>query len=328
MEQRKLGTQGLVVSALGLGCMQMSGVYGGADEAEAIAIIHEALDLGLNFFDTAEIYGPFKNEELVGRALKDRRDRAIIATKFGFEIVDGRPVGTNSKPEHVRQVCDASLQRLGIDTIDLFYQHRVDKNTPIEEVVGVLADLVKAGKIRYIGLSEAGAETIRRAHAVHPVTALQSEYSLWERGVEAEILPTIRELGIGFVPYSPLGRGFLAGATKSAQEYEEGDWRRNNFPRVQGENYESNLAIADAVREIAARKGCTPAQFSLAWILHQGSDMAPIPGTRRQKYLRENIAATQVTLNEEDLVWIANRIPVGAAVGNRYSDGAMRLLDV
>lgn len=328
MEQRKLGTQGLVVSALGLGCMQMSGVYGGADEAEAIAIIHEALDLGLNFFDTAEIYGPFKNEELVGRALKDRRDRAIIATKFGFEIVDGRPVGTNSKPEHVRQVCDASLQRLGIDTIDLFYQHRVDKNTPIEEVVGVLADLVKAGKIRYIGLSEAGADTIRRAHAVHPVTALQSEYSLWERGVEAEILPTIRELGIGFVPYSPLGRGFLAGATKSAQEYEEGDWRRNNFPRVQGENYESNLAIADAVREIAARKGCTPAQFSLAWILHQGSDMAPIPGTRRQKYLRENIAATQVTLNEEDLVWIANRIPVGAAVGNRYSDGAMRLLDV
>lgn len=328
MEQRKLGTQGLVVSALGLGCMQMSGVYGGADEAEAIAIIHEALDLGLNFFDTAEIYGPFKNEELVGRALKDRRDRAIIATKFGFEIVDGRPVGTNSKPEHVRQVCDASLQRLGIDTIDLFYQHRVDKNTPIEEVVGVLADLVKAGKIRYIGLSEAGAETIRRAHAVHPVTALQSEYSLWERGVEAEILPTIRELGIGFVPYSPLGRGFLAGATKSAQEYEEGDWRRNNFPRVQGENYESNLAIADAVREIAARKGCTPAQFSLAWILHQGSDMAPIPGTRRQKYLRENIAATKVTLNEEDLVWIANRIPVGAAVGNRYSDGAMRLLDV
>jgi aryl-alcohol dehydrogenase-like predicted oxidoreductase len=328
MEQRRLGSEGLTVSAIGLGCMQMSGIYGSADETEAIATIHEALDLGVNFFDTAEVYGPFENEKLVGRALKGRRDRAIIATKFGFEFGDGRIIGTNSKPEHVKQVCDASLARLGVDQIDLFYQHRVDKNTPIEDTVGALADLVQAGKVRYIGLSEAGAATIRRAHAVHPISALQSEYSLWERNIEPEVLPALRELGIGLAPYSPLGRGFLTGVVKRAEEYEEGDWRRKNYPRLQGENFDQNLAIADAVREIASRKGCTPAQIALAWLLHQGADVAPIPGTKRRAYMRENVAATSVTLGAEDLAWIEEKIPAGAAYGDRYSEGGMRMLDV
>ncbi|MDX2032161.1 MAG: aldo/keto reductase [Blastocatellia bacterium] len=327
MEQRKLGAQGLVVSAIGLGCMQMSGNYGSADEAEGIATIHEALDLGINFFDTAEIYGPFENEKLVGRALKDRRDRAIIATKFGFAIKDGRPVGTDSRPEHVKEACDASLSRLGIDHIDLFYQHRVDKNTPIEETVGALADLVKAGKIRYIGLSEAGVESIRRAHAVHPVSALQSEYSLWERDIETERLPALRELGIGLVPFSPLGRGFLTGMTKRAEELADGDWRKTNIPRLQGENYDRNLALVDAVREIATRKGCTPAQFALAWLLHQGPDIVPIPGTKRLAYMRENTQAANVALTPEDLQWIDEKIPVGAAVGDRYIEQGMKLLD-
>jgi aryl-alcohol dehydrogenase-like predicted oxidoreductase len=328
MEQRRLGNQGLVVSAIGLGCMQMSGIYGSADETEAIATIHEAIDLGVNFFDTAEVYGPFENEKLVGRALAGRRDRAIIATKFGFEFGEGRILGTNSKSDHVKSVCDASLKRLGVDHIDLFYQHRVDKNTPIEDTVGALADLVKAGKVRFIGLSEAGAATIRRAHAVHPVSALQSEYSLWERNIEAEVLPTLRELGIGLVPYSPLGRGFLSGATKRAEEYEEGDWRRKNYPRFQGENFDQNLAIAYAVKEIAARKGCTPAQIALAWLLHQGEDVAPIPGTKRRAYMRENVAAANVKLTSEDLAWIEEKIPAGAAFGDRYTEGGMRLLDV
>lgn len=327
MEQRKLGAQGLVVSAIGLGCMQMSGTYGSADEAEGIATIHEALDLGINFFDTAEIYGPFENEKLVGRALKDRRDRAIIATKFGFSIKDGRPVGTDSRPEHVKEACDASLARLGVDYIDLFYQHRVDKNTPIEETVGAMAELVKAGKVRYIGLSEAGAETIRRAHAVHPVSALQSEYSLWERDIEAERLPTLRELGIGLVPFSPLGRGFLTGITKRADELADGDWRKVNIPRLQGENFDRNLALVEAVKEIAARKGCTPAQFALAWLLHQGPDIVPIPGTKRLAYMRENILAANISLTAEDLRWIDEKIPVGAAVGDRYIEQGMNLLD-
>jgi aryl-alcohol dehydrogenase-like predicted oxidoreductase len=327
MEQRKLGAQGLIVSAIGLGCMQMSGNYGGADEAEGIATIHEALDLGINFFDTAEIYGPFENEKLVGRALKGRRDRAIIATKFGFAIQDGRPVGTNSRPEHVKEACDASLSRLGIDHIDLFYQHRVDKNTPIEETVGALADLVKAGKVRYIGLSEAGVESIRRAHAVHPVSALQSEYSLWERDIETERLPALRELGIGLVPFSPLGRGFLTGMTKRAEELADGDWRKTNIPRLQGENYDRNLALVDAVRKIAARKGCTPAQFALAWLLHQGPDIVPIPGTKRLAYMRENTQAADIALTPEDLQWIDEKIPVGAAVGDRYIEQGMKLLD-
>ncbi len=328
MEQRKLGNQGLVVSALGLGCMGMSYAYGAADESEAIATIHEAINLGVNFFDTAEIYGPFENEKLVGRALKGKRDQVVIATKFGFDISpEKKIVGANSRPDHVKKVADESLQRLGVDRIDLFYQHRVDPNTPIEETVGVLADLVKAGKVRYIGLSEASAKTIRRAHAVHPISALQSEYSLWEREVENEILPTIRELGIGFVPYSPLGRGFLTGQYKSLDDFEEGDWRRDNFPRMKAENLERNMAIVDAVKEMAARKNAKPGQIALAWVLHQGKDMVPIPGTKRRTYLRENIASVNVQLTTDDLKWLAEKIPVGAAAGDRYTEGAMRMLD-
>lgn len=327
MEQRKLGTQGLTVSALGLGCMQMSGTYGSADAEEGLATIHEALDLGINFFDTAEIYGPFENEKLVGRALKGKRDQAILATKFGFQIQDGRPIGTDSRPDHVKEVCDASLQRLGVDHIDLFYQHRVDKNVPIEDTVGALADLVKMGKVRYIGLSEAGAANIRRAHAVHPITALQSEYSLWERNIEAEVLPTIRELGIGLVPYSPLGRGFLTGIAKRAEDMPEGDWRKANVPRFQGENFDRNLALVEAVKEIAARKGCTPAQIALAWLLHLGKDIVPIPGTKRLAYMRENTASASVVLTAEDMKWIDERLPAGAAVGDRYYKLGMSLLD-
>lgn len=327
MEQRKLGKQGLVVSALGLGCMQMSGTYGTADAEEGIKTIHEALDLGINFFDTAEIYGPFENEKLVGRALQGKRDQAIIATKFGFRIQDNRPVGTDSRPEHVKEVCNASLQRLGVDHIDLFYQHRVDKNVPIEDTVGALAELVEAGKVRYIGLSEAGAQNIRRAHAVHPVSALQSEYSLWERNIEAEVLPTIRELGIGLVPYSPLGRGFLTGTAKRAEDLPEGDWRKVNVPRFQGANFDRNMALVEAVKEMAARKGCTPAQIALAWLLHLGNDIVPIPGTKRLAYMRENTAAVNVALTTEDMKWIDEKLPAGAAVGDRYYTVGMSLLD-
>lgn len=328
MEQRKLGNQGLVVSALGLGCMGMSFAYGSADETEAIATLHEAIDLGINFFDTAEIYGPFENEKLLGRAFKGKLDRVIIATKFGFKITPEATIaGADSRPEHVKEVCDQSLQRLGIDEIDLFYQHRVDQNTPIEETVGALADLVKAGKVRYIGLSEASAKTIRRAHAVHPVTALQSEYSLWERDVEAEILPAIRELGIGFVPYSPLGRGFLTGAIQSMDDFEEGDWRRKFYPRLQGDNMAQNMAIVETVKEMAARKNAKPSQIALAWVLQQGSDVIPIPGTKRRKYLRENAGALDVHLTPEELAWLVEKIPAGSAVGDRYAEGAMKLLD-
>ncbi|MFN0111183.1 MAG: aldo/keto reductase [Blastocatellia bacterium] len=327
MEQRKLGTQGLTVSALGLGCMQMSGNYGPADEAEGIKTIHEAIDLGINFFDTAEIYGPFENEKLVGRALKGKRDQAIIATKFGFAIQDGRPIGTNSRPEHVKEVCDASLQRLGVDHIDLFYQHRVDKAVPIEDTVGALADLVQAGKVRYIGLSEAGTANIRRAHAVHPVSALQSEYSLWERGIEAEVIPTIRELGIGLVPYSPLGRGFLTGSLKRAEDLPDGDWRKVNVPRLQGENFDQNMELVAAVKEIAERKGCTPAQMALAWLLHLGKDIVPIPGTKRLSYMRENTASVNVSLSAEDMSWLDEHLPAGTAVGDRYFKLGMSLLD-
>ncbi len=327
MEQRRLGTQGLVVSAIGLGCMQMSGTYGSADADEGVKTIHEALDLGINFFDTAEIYGPFENEKLVGRALKDKREQAIIATKFGFRIQDNRPVGTDSRPEHVKEVCDASLQRLGIDHIDLFYQHRVDKAVPIEDTVGAVADLIKAGKVRYLGLSEAGAANIRRAHAVHPVSALQSEYSLWERNIEAEVLPTIRELGIGLVPYSPLGRGFLTGTAKRAEDLPEGDWRKVNVPRFQGENFDRNMQLVEAVKEMATRKGCTPAQIALAWLLHLGKDIVPIPGTKRLAYMRENTAAADISLSAEDMKWLDERLPAGAAVGDRYYTVGMSLLD-
>ncbi len=331
MEQRKLGTQGLTVSAQGLGCMSMSYAYGTPDKTEAIATLHEAIELGINFFDTAEVYGPFENEKLLGEGFKEifqnQRDQITIATKFGFKIENGKMLGVDSRPEHVKEVCDASLQRLGLDHMDLLYQHRVDANVPIEDTVGAMADLVKAGKVRYLGLSEASAKTIRRAHAVHPITALQSEYSLWERSVEEEILPTIRELGIGFVPYSPLGRGYLTGAIKSVNDLEETDWRRNNNPRFTEENLNRNQTIVDAIKEIAAKKNAKPGQIALAWVMAQGADMAPIPGTKRRTYLRENVAATNIQLTSDDLAWIAEKIPADAAAGARYTEGGMRLLD-
>lgn len=325
MEQRRLGGQGLVVSALGLGCMGMSWAYGPRDDAESVDTVHEAIDLGITFFDTAEVYGPFENEKLLGRALQGRRDRVVIATKFGFKIgPDGKTAGTDSRPEHVKEVVDASLQRLGTNHIDLLYQHRVDPNVPIEDTVGAMAEAVRAGKIRYIGLSEASPKTLRRAHAVHPISALQTEYSLWERGVETEILPTCRELGIGFVPYSPLGRGFLTGHVKRAEEYGPDDVRRNH-PRFQGDNFDRNLQIVEAVRRLAARKGCTPAQIALAWLLHQGEDVVPIPGTKRRTYLRDNAAAVGVRLTQE-LADLDRDVPAGAA-GDRYPSQAMAMLD-
>lgn len=331
MEQRKLGTQGLQVSALGLGCMGMSYAYGTADETESTATLHAAFEAGVNFFDTAEIYGPYENEKLLGRAFKElfqtRRSEIIIATKFGFAITDGKPVGTNSHPDNVKKVADESLQRLGLDYLDLFYQHRVDPKVPIEETVGAMAELVQAGKVRYLGLSEASAATIRRAHAVHPISALQSEYSLWERNVEAEILPTIRELGIGFVPYSPLGRGYLTGRFKSQADLEANDWRIANNPRFSEENLQRNAGIVATVQELATQKGVKPSQIALAWVLHQGQDMAPIPGTKRRTYLHENLAAADVQLTAAELAWLAEKIPVDAAVGARYTEGAMRMLD-
>jgi aryl-alcohol dehydrogenase-like predicted oxidoreductase len=326
MEQRRLGGQGLVVSALGLGCMGMSWAYGPRDDAESIATIHEAIDLGITLFDTAEVYGPYENEKLLGRALQGRRDRVLIATKFGFKIgADGKTAGPDSRPEHVREVIDASLQRLGTDHIDLLYQHRVDPKVPIEDTVGAMAEAVRLGKVRYLGLSEASARTLRRAHTVHPISALQSEYSLWERGVEAEVLPAYRELGIGFVPYSPLGRGFLTGQVKRAEEYGPDDVRRNH-PRFQGDNFDRNQQIVQAVRRLAERKGCTAAQIALAWLLHQGEDIVPIPGTKRRTYLRDNVAAVSVRLTAEELTELARELPASAA-GDRYPSHAMAMLD-
>jgi aryl-alcohol dehydrogenase-like predicted oxidoreductase len=326
MQQRRLGERGLVVSALGLGCMGMSWGYGQRDDAESIATIHEAIDLGVSLFDTAEVYGPYENEKLLGKALQGRRNRVLIATKFGLKIgPDGKPGGTDSRREHVAEVVDASLQRLRTDRIDLLYQHRVDPNVPIEETVGAMAAAVGAGKVRYLGLSEASPTTLRRACAVHPITALQTEYSLWERGVETEILPTCRELGIGFVPYSPLSRGFLTGQVKRAEDYSSDDTRRNH-PRFQAGNFDQNLAIVEEVRRLAVRKGCSPAQIALAWLLHQGNDIVPIPGTKRRTYLRDNVAAVIVVLAPEELADLVRCVPARAS-GDRYPSQAMSMLD-
>lgn len=320
MKTRALGSQGLMVSELGLGCMGMSEFYSGRDEQEAIATLHQALDLGVTFLDTADMYGPFTNEQLVGRAIKDRRDRVILATKFGnVRTEDGGWGGINGSPEYVRQACDASLQRLGVETIDLYYQHRVDLQVPIEETVGAMAELVQQGKVRYLGLSEAAPATIRRAHAVHPIAALQTEYSLWSRDPEDDILPTVRELGIGFVPYSPLGRGFLSGAITKPEDLAADDFRRNS-PRFQGENFYKNLELVEQVKAIAHEKGATPSQLALAWLLAQGEDIVPIPGTKRRQYLEENVAATEIELSSEDLSRISAVAPKGFAAGDRYAD--------
>ena len=326
MNQRKLGRQGLEVSALGLGCMGMSQSYGTPDDVESLATIDRAIELGVTFFDTAEVYGPFTNEELLGRALRGRRDGVLIATKFGFRIVDGKIQGTDSRPEHVREAVEASLKRLGTDHIDLLYQHRVDKGVPIEDVVGAMAALVREGKVRYLGLSEAGVATIRRAHAVHPISALQSEYSLWERNLEPQILPVLRELGIGLVPFSPLGRGFLTGTVQRAESFPEADFRRKD-PRLQGANYDANMALAAVVRDVAAGKGATPGQVALAWLLQQGPDSVPIPGTKRRRYLEENLGAVSLSLAAQELRQLSDALAPGSVAGDRYSKEMMALVD-
>ena len=304
--------------------MGMTFLYGRATDEDAVAVIHRSLDLGMTFLDTAEVYGPYANEELVGKAIRGRREQAVVATKFGFKIENGAMAGVDGTPENVRRACDASLQRLGIDTIDLFYQHRRDRTVPIEETVGAMAELVKAGKVKHLGLSEVGPETLRRAHAVHPVAALQSEYSLWERGIEAEILPTLRELGIGLVPYSPLGRGFLTGEIKSYEDIPEDDYRRND-PRYQGENFAKNMELVDVVKDIARSKNAAPGQIALAWLLAQGEDIAPIPGTKRLKYLEENAASAAISLTSDDLARL-NALATQTA-GPRYGERGMGMVE-
>jgi aryl-alcohol dehydrogenase-like predicted oxidoreductase len=325
LKQRRLGSE-LTVSALGLGCMGMSQSYGEADERESIATLHRAIDLGVTFFDTAEVYGPFKNEELLGRALRGKRDQVVIATKFGWNIEDGKINGITSRPDRIRKAVDGSLQRLAIDTIDLLYQHRVDPKVPIDDVVGTMSDLVQEGKARYLGLSEAGEQTIRRAHAIHPITALQSEYSIWERNLEPRIIPTLRELGIGLVPFSPLGRGFLAGNVRRAEEYPEGDFRRGD-PRFQGENFDANMRAASAVRDVARRKGATPGQIALAWLLQKGEDVVPIPGTKRRTYLQENVAAADVVLTAAEVTQLEEALSAERVAGPRYNERSMKYVD-
>ncbi|HET6411449.1 MAG TPA: aldo/keto reductase [Anaeromyxobacter sp.] len=328
MQTRSLGGQGLTVSAVGLGCMGMSEFYGAADEVESIATIRRALDLGITFLDTADMYGPFKNEQLLGRALKGRRQEVVLATKFGNERApDGARLGVNGKPEYVRKACDASLRRLGVDQIDLYYQHRVDPKVPIEDTVGAMAELVKAGKVRWLGLSEAAPGTVRRAHRVHPISALQTEYSLWSRDPEDRILPTLRELGIGFVPYSPLGRGFLTGRFRRPEDLPEGDFRRGS-PRFQGANFQKNLDLVDRVNEMAREKKVVPSQLALAWVLSQGKDIVPIPGTTASKHLEQNAAAVSLSLTPDDLARIEAIAPRGAFAGERYAPQGMAMVDL
>ncbi|WP_420127378.1 aldo/keto reductase [Longimicrobium sp.] len=332
LQTRTLGTQGLTVSALGLGLMGMSQAYGTAeerDEGESIATIHRAVELGCTFLDTAEVYGPYVNEELLARALRTLpggRDRVTIATKFGFRIENGAMTGLDSRPEHVREAVEGSLRRLATDRIDLLYQHRVDPAVPIEDVVGAMAELVREGKVRYLGLSEAGEQSIRRAHAVHPISALQSEYSLWERNLEPAIIPLLRELGIGLVPFAPLGRGFLTGAVKRAEAYPEGDYRRGD-PRYQGENFDANVRAAESVRALAAEKGVAPGQIALAWLLHRGDDIVPIPGTKRRTYLEENVAAAEVRLTSEEMAALDDALAPGRIAGPRYNPKQMATVD-
>lgn len=328
LKTRKLGSHGLVVSELGLGCMGMSQMYGTPDDAESIATIQHAIDKGVTFFDTAEMYGPYTNEELLGKALKGNRDKVVIATKFGFRIDKTKAItGLISDPKHIVEAVNGSLQRLGIDCIDLLYQHRVDPNVPIEDVVAVMAKLVQGGKVRYLGLSEAGADTIRRAHAIHPISCIQSEYSLWERNLEAEIIPLLRTLGIGLVPFCPLGRGFLTGTAKRAEEHPEGDFRRSYDPRLQGKNFDENMKMAQFVFDMAKQKQATPAQIALAWLLHKGDDIVPIPGTKKRKYLDENIRAADLTLTPEEMKTLNDALTPGKTCGARYIPQHLSLID-